>query len=146
MDIEDRLAIEDLYARYCVTLDTGDEAGWVACFSPHGVFSGRSPARGRAELVGYHRDRMAARAEEPFTNPQHWNANLQLSGEPPEVAGFSYVMRIGTMRADGSIRIVRLAAYRDRLVKQDGRWLFARRDVSFEPVPHAEIFKEPGEK
>ena len=140
MDVADRLAIQDLYARYNVALDTGDEAGWVACFTDDGVFDGRAPARGREELAQYHRDRMAARASEPFTNPQHWNNNLLLRGEPPEVQAFSYVLRLGTMRADGSIQIVRVAAYRDRLVKVDGRWRIARREVSFEQVPHDRIW------
>src|SRR5215831_9773716 len=41
MDItaEDRFAIQDLYARYCQTVDRGDAAGWADTFT------------GRAELV-----------------------------------------------------------------------------------------------
>ena len=140
MEPADRLAIQDLYARYCVALDTGDEAAWVGCFTDDGEFEGRAPAKGHDELARYHRDRMAARAEEPFTNPQHWNNNLLLDGEPPDVRAFSYVIRIGTMRDDGSIRIVRVGAYRDRLVKRDGRWYFARREVSFDAVPHDRIW------
>lgn len=141
MNVEDRLAIEDLYRRYCVALDTGDEEGWVATFTEDGEFLGRRPARARAELVEYHRARMAARSTEPYTNPQHWNANLVLNGEPPEVRGFAYVMRIGTMRTDGSIQIITSATYRDVIRKQEGSWLFARRQVSFEAVPHTEMWK-----
>jgi 3-phenylpropionate/cinnamic acid dioxygenase small subunit len=48
VDVADRLAIEDLYARYCVALDTGDEEGWVATFTEDGEFYGRGGARGRA--------------------------------------------------------------------------------------------------
>lgn len=141
LNLEDRLAIQELYARYCVALDTGDEEGWVATFTVDGEFLGRAPARGRGELHEYHRARMAARATEPFTNPQHWNANLVLQGEPPEVRGFAYVIRIGTMQSDGSIQIVRVGAYRDVVRNVEGRWLFARRSVSFEPVPHTELWK-----
>jgi hypothetical protein len=143
MRAADRVAIEELYARYCIALDTGDEEGWIETFTRDGEFFGRAPARGRDELAAYHRSRMAARAEEPFTNPQHWNGNLLLQGEPPEVQGFAYVMRIGTMRDDGSIRIVRMGAYRDLLRKVAGRWLFARRQVSFEPVTHAKLWIHP---
>jgi hypothetical protein len=141
VDVADRLAIEDLYARYCVALDTGDEEGWVATFTEDGEFYGRAPARARKGLVEYHRKRMAARDTEPYTNPQHWNANLILQGEAPEVRGFAYVMRIAKMRSDGSIQIVTAGAYRDLIRKVDGRWLFARRQVSFDAVPHTEIWK-----
>jgi hypothetical protein len=141
MDVTDRLAIEDLYARYCVALDTGDEEGWVATFAEDGEFLGRAQARGREELLGYHRERMAARATEPFTNPQHWNANLLLREESPEVHGFAYVMRIATLRADGGIQIVREGAYRDLMRNVDGRWLFVSRRVSFEPLPYTEIWR-----
>jgi len=140
MEIADRLAIEDLYARYCVALDTGDEAGWVDCFTEDGEFDGRALAKGRDELAQYHRERMAARAAEPFSNPQHWNNNLLLRGEPPEVQAFSYVIRIATMRDGGDIRVVRVGAYRDRLLKQGDRWRFARREVSFDTVPHDRIW------
>jgi hypothetical protein len=141
MDVADRLAIEDLYARYCVALDSGDEDGWVATFTEDGEFLGRAPARGRRELRAYHRDRMAARVTEPFTNPQHWTTNLLLQGEAPEVRGFAYVMRIATLGGDGGVQIVREGAYRDLIRKVDGRWLFASRRVSFEPLPHTEIWR-----
>lgn len=141
MEVTDRLAIQDLYACYCVALDTGDEEGWITSFTEDGEFLGRARVRGRAQLRSYHRDRMAARASEPFANPQHWNANLLLRGEPPEVRGFAYVMRIATMRNDGSVQIVREGAYRDRIRKVDGRWLFASRRVSFEPLPHTELWR-----
>ncbi len=141
MDVADRLAIEDLYARYCVALDTGDEEGWVSTFTDDGELFGRAPARGREELRGYHQARMAARETEPFTNPQHWNANLLLRGEPPEVRGFAYVMRIGTMRSDGSVQVVREGVYRDLVRRAGGRWRFASRRVSFEPLTHTELWR-----
>jgi hypothetical protein len=50
-------------------------------------------------------------------------------------------MRIAKMRSDGSIQIVTAGAYRDLIRKVDGRWLFARRQVSFDAVPHTEIWK-----
>ena len=143
MEVADRLAIEELYARYCVALDTGDEAGWVATFTEDGEFySRRGLVRAHEELAEYHRSRMAARDTEPYTNPQHWNANLILQGQPPEVHGFAYVMRTGKMRSDGSIQIVIAGAYRDVIRKVDGRWLFARRRVSFDWMPHTEIWKD----
>lgn len=140
MTVEDRLAIEDLYARYCVALDGGDEEGWVDTFTEDGEFFGRRAARGRAELHEYHRSRMAARAGEPISNPQHWNANLLLRGEPPEVRGFAYVLRLGASRTDGTIQVVTAGAYRDVIVKEADGWRFKRREVSFDGVPHTSMW------
>jgi hypothetical protein len=55
MDItaEDRFAIQDLYARYCQTVDQGDAEGWADTFTEDGKriyddnpagLAGRSPA------------------------------------------------------------------------------------------------------
>ena len=35
---EDRIAITELLARYCHTVDHGDAAGWLALFTPDGSF------------------------------------------------------------------------------------------------------------
>ena len=35
--IEDRVAIQDLIAKYCWALDTGDVESFVACFTPDAV-------------------------------------------------------------------------------------------------------------
>jgi hypothetical protein len=34
----DKLAIEELCARYCHTIDNQDSAGWADCFTADGVF------------------------------------------------------------------------------------------------------------
>jgi 3-phenylpropionate/cinnamic acid dioxygenase small subunit len=39
VSLEDRAAIEDLMARYCWTLDTGDFDGYAACFAEDGWLS-----------------------------------------------------------------------------------------------------------
>lgn len=35
---DDRIAIAELFARYCHCVDHGDTAGWTALFTPDGVF------------------------------------------------------------------------------------------------------------
>ena len=36
--LANRLAIEDLFARYAHTADTYDADGWVDCFAEYGIF------------------------------------------------------------------------------------------------------------
>jgi len=43
--VEDRLEIQDLYARYCQSLDHGRYEEWLDCFTDDGVFE--SPRFGR---------------------------------------------------------------------------------------------------
>ena len=38
ISIEDRLAIHDLYSRWCVTIDDGDAEGWADTFTDDAVF------------------------------------------------------------------------------------------------------------
>ena len=54
----DRLAIEDLFARYAHNADSFDAEGWVNCFSPDGVFEVKTDGAGiqfigRAELYEF---------------------------------------------------------------------------------------------
>src|ERR1051326_1401009 len=131
MTADDRLAIEDLYARICVALDTGDADGWTQLFTDDGQFTAASgvTSRGPAELLAFIRGRMAARDTEVIARPQHWVSNLLLNGEPPAVRGFCYLLKVGHPRSGGPGLIASVAVYRDVLRKVDGRWLVARRRV-----------------
>ncbi len=44
--VEDRIAIQDLIARYAWALDTGDVEGVVGCFTPNGEVLARFPGHG----------------------------------------------------------------------------------------------------
>ncbi|MDZ7729253.1 MAG: nuclear transport factor 2 family protein [Dehalococcoidia bacterium] len=39
LSTDDRLEIQELYARYNHALDFGDASGWAGCFTPDGVFA-----------------------------------------------------------------------------------------------------------
>lgn len=132
MNVEDRLAIDDLYARVCVALDSGDAAGWVSHFTEDATFATHVTVRGHAELLEFIRGRMAARATDPIARPQHWTTNLVLEGEPPEVRGVCYLMKVGRPRDGGPATIATVAVYQDVLRKVDGRWLIGRRRVTQE--------------
>src|SRR5664279_3100375 len=57
---EDRLAIQDLLARYAWALDTGDDAAYAQLFTEDGVFVERGQAfTGRAVLAEHVRELVA---------------------------------------------------------------------------------------
>lgn len=50
---DDRVAIAELFARYCHSVDHGDTAGWTALFTPDGVFevAGAIRLEGQAQVA-----------------------------------------------------------------------------------------------
>src|SRR5581483_6281112 len=81
LSIEDRFAIQDLYARYCANLDCGDWEAWSRCFTEDGVFTGFREVRGRAAIADYGRMRCEERPHSPWKLSQHWNNNLVVEGD-----------------------------------------------------------------
>ena len=129
MKVEDRLAIQDLYARISVALDTGDEHGWVYSFTDDVALYARAEVHGRTDLVDFFHSRMTDRQTDPTVNTQHWTTNLVLSGEPPLVRAFCYLMKVGQPRGGGPLTIVTVAVYKDVLRKVGDEWLIAQRRV-----------------
>lgn len=81
LSIEDRIAIQQLYARYCACMDTGDMQGWAHCFTEDGVFETFTNHRGRDNIAAYGADVMARRQTNAWTNGQHWNNNIIVEGD-----------------------------------------------------------------
>jgi uncharacterized protein (TIGR02246 family) len=130
--------IRQLLARYNFAIDFGDAAGWADCFTADGVFY-CTPEDG--PVTGRHtgRDALIAYARTHFGiakgNARHWNWNLAIDGD-----GETATMRcyLGAFSATSERRAPALLAtgvYRDRLVKAEGRWLFAERHIHLDPQP-----------
>lgn len=129
LSIEDRLAIQDLYARYSVTVDSGDDEGWVQTFTSDGAFIGANPMHGRESLRAFRAERRAAAGLLDYYDAQHWNNNLLLTVRGDHVEGICYLMRVGKRRADDSIVFLSQGCYHDTIVRTDDGWRFARREV-----------------
>jgi ketosteroid isomerase-like protein len=54
IEITDRIAIQELLARYCHAVDHDDGDGWADCFAPAGIFEiyGTARLEGREQLRG----------------------------------------------------------------------------------------------
>lgn len=130
---EDRLAIQELYARYNHAIDLGDPKGWAATFTEDGVFS--APTTGTFEgaqaLLEF-----AERAQ--GVKARHWTNNLVLDGDgrsaadgdARSAAGSCYLLLLGV--AQRPANVLASGIYRDELVCTPGGWRFRRRTVEID--------------
>lgn len=139
LGLEDRLAIQDLYARHNAYVDLGDYERWAGCFTEDGVSHTSVRTQGRANLVAHGRKRLEDRAGEPWKYPLHWNNNLIVEGDGHAATALCYMMRMVRMKASGEHRATHLGVYQDELVKVDGRWLFKSRKLHLDAGPPAAV-------
>jgi uncharacterized protein (TIGR02246 family) len=122
---EDRLAIQDLMARYAWALDTGDDEAYAQLFTTDGVFIERGESfKGRNTLAAHVRELFAV------MRPGNRHHNTQLlfeSGDANRCVIRSYSSHIYEPEP-GAPKVVRMQGfYRDVCVKLDGAWYFAER-------------------
>ena len=121
---EDRQAIAELVAAYCDAVFRHDAEDWIACWAEDSVW--RLPGmetKGRSNIKAAWRGAMANYALAGFFATP---GSIQVSGDEAKVRVYTQETLI--LKAGGVTRIV--GAYDDRLVRQDGVWLFASRTYS----------------
>ena len=133
---EDRIAVEDVMARYVWAVDSLDAEGYVAVFTEDAVIdSNGSMSRGRDEIrrivTGLIQRRDDNRAKGlPTANLYHVISNVRIVfPKAGEALHRSYWQ---TMRrdADGRMTTAAMGRSEDRLVKRDGRWLIQSRTLT----------------
>jgi uncharacterized protein (TIGR02246 family) len=126
-DLEDRLAINDLFVRYTTALDRGDVETIVECFTPDGSLD--SPA------VGSHAGHAAIRAfAERFARfhqrgaqLRHVISNLAVEIDGDHARATCYLLNVLTR--NGKSELLAPGRYECELVKSAGAWRFQRRGV-----------------
>jgi uncharacterized protein (TIGR02246 family) len=116
----EKLAIQELCARYCHTIDSQDSDGWADCFTPNGTFEFDGWAiSGRDALREY------AVIHTRFVRCRHMTVNhlYEVSGDSASGTSTTVV----TVATEGGYKIFGQSAYFDNLVKQDAQWRFAAR-------------------
>jgi uncharacterized protein (TIGR02246 family) len=128
-DVVDRLAIEDLYARYSHAYDAGDAEQVVALFTDDGEFmrAGAPPVRGRAAL-----SEMVAASAARALRTRHLVMSVLITperdGDTATGTAFVQVVRPG----GDSIQVLALGRYEDLFVREGRRWLIrSRRFTAF---------------
>lgn len=121
-DVADKLAIQELFARYAHAIDDLDPTAWVACFTADGIFQvGTRAMQGAAALRGY------ADVHVREIRCRHMMSNFLYEVRGDEAAG--QCSMLATLATAGGYRIFAQGRYVDRLVRQDGMWRIAHRKV-----------------
>ena len=118
----EKLAIQELCARYCHTIDSQDSDGWADCFTASGVFEFDGWAiQGRAALREY------AEVHARVMRCRHLTLNHLYEVEGDTATGTSAT--VVTLATPGGYKILGQGAYEDRLIKEARRWWIAYRRV-----------------
>jgi uncharacterized protein (TIGR02246 family) len=133
---DDRIAVEDVMARYVWSVDSLDAEGYAAVFTDDAVIDANgSISRGRDEIRGIvtslikRRDDNKAKGLPP-SNLYHVVSSVRITfPKPGEALHRSYWQ---TMRRDTGDRMITAAMGRseDRLVKRNGKWLIQSRKLT----------------
>ena len=126
---EDRLDIQDLYARYAWALDTGDIEELVNSFLPEGALETSSGDRmeGRDKIRAWGNARFAA---PHAAGSQHAACHLLIEGDGETCKVKAYWATLTYDQVDETKRSVGgIGYYRDTCAKRDGRWLFKERII-----------------
>jgi uncharacterized protein (TIGR02246 family) len=125
-EMEDKVAIADLFTRYCCALDNGEVETVVECFTADAVL--KSPMidlRGHAairEFVGRFATQRASGAQ--F---RHMVTNVAATIDGDRAHATAYLLVL--ISQNGAHRTLPPGRYECDLVKQDGEWRFTRRLV-----------------
>jgi ketosteroid isomerase-like protein len=133
---EDRIAVEDVMARYVWAVDSLDADGYVAVFIDDAVIdSNGAISKGHAEIrkivtgLNQRRDDNKAKGL-PTANLYHVISSVRITfPKPGEALHQSYWQ---TVRRDKDGRMIAAAMGRseDRLVKRNGQWLIQSRKLT----------------
>jgi uncharacterized protein (TIGR02246 family) len=133
---EDRIAVEDVMARYVWAVDSLDAEGYVAVFTDDAIIdSNGTISKGRDEIrtivtsLIQRRDDNKAKGL-PTANLYHVISNVRITfPKPGEALHQSYWQ---TVRRDKDGRMIAAAMGRseDRLVKRNGKWLIQSRTLT----------------
>lgn len=118
----DKLAIQELFARYAHAIDDLDVEAWVQCFAPDGIFQvGSRAMRGHAALHGY------AEVHVKDIRCRHLMANFLYEIHGDEATG--QCSMLATLATAGGYKIFAQGRYVDRLGKFNGQWRIVHRRV-----------------
>ena len=125
--VEDRICIEELFARYMWSIDSGDVDALVGCFTEDGSLE--SPAVGKYSGRGNIAEFASrfARFRESGSQMRHVISNLLVETDGDTGSARCYLVVFLTK--SGSSRLLGPGRYECVLRKVDGAWFFQRRLV-----------------
>ena len=133
---EDRMAVEDVMARYVWAVDSLDPEGYVAVFTEDAIIdSNGNISKGHEEIrkivtsLIQRRDENKAKGL-PNSNLYHVISNVRITfPRPGEALHKSYWQTVHRDK-DGKMSAAAMGRSEDRLVKRDGKWLIQERKLT----------------
>ena len=123
---DDLVEIQQLYAKYNWSLDSGDAEAYASTFTPDGVFNNN---------VGH--DAIVKFAQGFHTglgsHLKHWNTNLMILPSAGGATGQVYLVLVDFATKPPSI--FTSATYADELVKTPQGWRFKKRQTKTDAAP-----------
>ena len=133
---EDRIAVEDVMARYVWTVDSLDADGYVAVFTDDAVIdSNGNISKGREEIRKNVTNLIQRRDDNkanglPTANLYHVIINVRITfPKPGEALHQSYWQTVRRDK-DGKMTAAAMGRSEDRLVKRNGQWLIQWRKLT----------------
>ena len=131
---DDLVEIQQLYAKYNWTLDSGDSQGYAATFTPDGVFNNNVGHDAIVKFADTFHAGLGARVK-------HWNTNLMITPSPTGANGQVYLVLVDYSTKPPSI--FTSASYSDELVKTAQGWRFKKRATKGDVAPPAPPKPQP---
>ena len=133
---EDRIAVEDVMARYVWAVDSLDADGYVAVFTEDAVIdSNGSISKGRDQIrrivtgLIQRRDDNKAKGL-PTSNLYHVVSNVRITFPKPDEALHQSYWQTVRRDNDGKMTAAAMGRSEDRLVKRNGKWLIQSRTLT----------------
>ena len=132
----DRIAVEDVMARYVWTVDSLDADGYVAVFTPDAVIdSNGSISKGHDEIrkivTGLIQRRDANKAKGlPTATLYHVISTVRITFPKPGEALHQSYWQTVRRDADGKMTAAAMGRSEDHLVKRNGKWLIQFRKLT----------------
>jgi uncharacterized protein (TIGR02246 family) len=139
-DVADRVAIADLFTRYCCALDNGEVETVVGCFAVDAVL--KSPMidlKGHGAIRDFVRRFAAQRAA--GVQFRHMVTNIAATIEGERATATAYLLVL--ISQGGNHRTLPPGRYECDLVKEGGDWRFARRIVLHDHDYTLNAIKDP---
>jgi uncharacterized protein (TIGR02246 family) len=132
LSADDRLDIQDVFARYAWTYDCTDEAGYLACFTDDAIIIGANPGqvfRGKEAIRNWFRYLIELREKEG-DDWLHDAYHHRMVGDRRSCLVYSYATHFSSNQP-AQRRAVRSAGYFvSECVQQRGEWLMRRHSVN----------------
>jgi len=133
---EDRVAVEDVMARYVWAVDSLDPDGYVAVFTEDAIIdSNGSISKGHGEIRAIVTSLMQRRDDNrakgvPTANLYHVISSVRITFPTPGEAVHQSYWQTVRRDTDNKMTAAAMGRSEDRLVKRDGRWLIQWRTLT----------------